>query len=52
MKLIIFGGGLFPWNMERGKGGGVLKFVEGPIGVVYGEALVKGGWAFLSTCLL
>ena len=39
--------------MERGKGGGVLKFVEGPMGVVYGrEALVKGGRAFLSTCLL
>ena len=39
--------------MERGKGGGVLKFVEGPMGVVYGKvALVKGGRAFLSTCLL
>ena len=38
--------------MRRGKGCGALEFVEGLIGVAYGEALVKGGRAFLSTCLL
>ena len=32
--------------MKYGKGrrgGGVLKFVEGPMGVVYSKALVKDG---------
>ena len=33
----------------EGKGGGVLKFVGGPMGVVYGEVLVNGGRAFLNT---
>ena len=28
---------------EGGGGGGVLKFVEGPMGVVYSKALVKDG---------
>ena len=51
MKPLICGGGLLPGNMGRGKGGGALEFVEGLMGVAYGEALVKGGGAFLSTCL-
>ena len=38
--------------MGRGKGGGVLKFVEGPMVVVYCEASKKDGRAFPSTCLL
>ena len=38
--------------MGRGKGGGALESVEGLMGVAYGEALVKGGRAFLSTCFL
>ena len=38
-------------NMGRGKGGGAPEFVEGLMGVAYGKALVKGGRAFLSTCL-
>ena len=37
--------------MGKGNGGGALEFVEGLMGVVYGESLVKGGRAFLSTCL-
>ena len=37
--------------MGRGKGGGAPEFVEGLMGVAYGKALVKGGRAFLSTCL-
>ena len=37
--------------MGKGNGGGALEFVEGLMGVVCGEALVKGGRAFLSTCL-
>ena len=52
MKLPIFGGGLSPQNMGRVKGGGVLKFAGGLMGVAYGEALMKGGRAFLSICLL
>ena len=52
MKLLIYGRGLLPQNMGRGKGGGALEFVEGLMGVVYGKALVKGGRAFLSTCLV
>ena len=32
--------------MRRGKGCGALEFVEGLIGVAYGEALVKGGRGF------
>ena len=37
----IFGGGLSPQNMERVKGGGILKYVEGPMGVVFGMVLMK-----------
>lgn len=33
----------------EGKGGGVLKFVGGPMGVVYGEVLVNGVRAFLNS---
>ena len=51
MKLPISGGELSPLNMVRVKGGGVLMFVGGLMGVAYGEALMKGGRAFLSICL-
>ena len=37
--------------MVRVKGGGVLKFA-GLMGVAYGEALMEGGKASLSICLL
>ena len=37
------------WGGE--KRGGAPEFVEGLMGVAYGKALVKGGRAFLSTCL-
>ena len=47
MKLLIFGKGLYPLNMERVKGVGVLKFVE-LMGVVCGVVLMKVGKAFLS----
>ena len=33
-------------------GGGVLKCAGGPMGVAYGEALMEGGRASLSICLL
>ena len=48
MKLPISGGELSPLNMVRVKGGGVLMFVGRLIVVAYGEALMKGGRAFLS----
>ena len=51
MKLSISGGELSPQNMVRVKGGRALKFAR-PMGVAYGEALMKGGRAFLSICLL
>ena len=31
------------YGKGRRGGGGVLKFVEGPMGVVYSKALVKDG---------
>ena len=40
MKEPIFGGGLSPLNMERVKGGGILKYVEGPTSVVFGIVLM------------
>ena len=43
MKEPIFGGGLSPLNMERVKGGGILKYVEGPTGVVYGVVFMMNG---------
>ena len=52
MKLPISGCELSSQNMVRVKGGGVLKFAGGLMGVAYGEALMKGGRAFLSICLL
>ena len=52
MKLPISGGELSPQNMVRVKGGGVLMFAGGLMGVAYGKALNKGGRAFLSICLL
>ena len=52
MKIPIFDGELSPQNMVRVKGGGVLKCAGGLMGVAYGEALRKGGRAFLSICLL
>ena len=48
MKLPISSGELSPLNMMRVKGGGALIFVGGLMGVAYGEALMKGGRAFLS----
>ena len=48
MKFLIFGEGLYPLNMGRVKGVGVLKFVGELMGVVCGVVLVKGGRAFLS----
>ena len=47
MKLPISGGELSPQNMVRVKRGGALKFAGGLMGVVFGEALMKGGRAFL-----
>ena len=47
MKLFIFGGRLYPLNMGRLKGVGVLKFVE-LMGVVCGKVLMKVGKASLS----
>ena len=38
--------------MVRDKGGGALKSAGGLMGVVFGEALMKGGRAFLSICPL
>ena len=52
MKLLIFGGGLYPLNMGRVKGVGVLKFVGRLMGLVCGVVLVKGGRAFLCIFLL
>ena len=52
MKLPTFGGELSPQNMVRVKGGGVLKCARGLMGVAYGEALMKGGRAYLSICPL
>ena len=51
MKIPIFGNELSPQNMVRVKGGGVLKCAGGLMGVAYGEALMKGGRAFLSIYL-
>ena len=34
-------GGLLPLNMERVKGGGILKSAEGPTGAVFGVVLMK-----------
>ena len=51
-ELSIFGKELSPQNMVRVKWGGVLKFAGGLMGVAYEEALMKGGRAFLSICLL
>ena len=48
MKLLNFGRGLYPLNMGRVKGVGVLKFVGELMGVASGEVLMKGGKAFLS----
>ena len=48
MKLLIFGKGLYPLNMGRVKGVGVLKFVGKLMGVVCGKVLMKGGKASLS----
>ena len=52
MKLPISGDKLSPQNMVRVKGGGVPKLAEGLMGVAYGEALMKGGRAFISIYLL
>ena len=52
MKFPIFGGVFSPQNMVRVKGGGVLKYAGGLMGVDYGEASMEGGRASLSTCLL
>ena len=41
MKLPIYGGLLSPQNMVKVKGGGVLMFAGGLMGVAYGEALMK-----------
>ena len=43
---------LSPLNMGRVKGGGVLMFAGGLMGVAFGEALMKGGRVFLSIWLL
>ena len=48
MKFLIFGKGLYPLNMGKVKGVGVLKFVGELMGVVCGIVLMKGGKAFLS----
>ena len=52
MKLPISNEQLSPQNMVRAKRGGALKYVGGLMGVVFGEALMKGGRAFLSICPL
>ena len=39
----IFGGGLLPLNMERVKGGGILKYAKWPTGVVFGIVLMTFG---------
>ena len=52
MKLPISSGKLSSQNMVRVKGGGVLMFARGLMGVASGEALIKGGRSFLSICLL
>ena len=41
MKFHIFGGDLSPQNMVRVKGGGVLKYAGGLMGVDYGEASME-----------
>jgi len=46
MTLLFFGGGLYPLNMGKVKGIGVLKFVGELMGLVYGLVLMKGGKAF------
>ena len=51
MKLPIYGRELFPQNMVRVKGGGVLKYVGGLMNVVFGKVFMKGGRTFLSICL-
>ena len=43
---------LSPQNMMRVRWGGALKSAGGLMGVVSGEALMKGGRAFLSICPL
>ena len=48
MKLPIYDEQLSPQNMVRAKRGGALKYVGGLMGVVFGEALMKGGRAFQS----
>ena len=40
---LIFGGGLLHLNMERVKGGGLLKHVEGPTNVVCGVVFMMDG---------
>ena len=52
MKLPISNEQLSPQNMVRAKRAGALKYVGGLMGVVFGEALMKGGRAFLSICPL
>ena len=52
MKLPISSGELSPQNMVRVMGGGALKFAGGLMDVIFGEAFMKGGRAFLSICLL
>ena len=39
----ISGRGLLQLNMGRFKGGGILKYVEGPTGVVYGVVFSMNG---------
>ena len=52
MKLPISSKELSPQNMVRVKGGGALKSTGGLMGVAFGEALMKGGRAFLCICPL
>ena len=42
-KALTFGGGLLQLNMERVKGGGLLKHVEGPTDVVCGVIFMMDG---------
>ena len=42
-KALIFGGGLLHLNMERVKGGGLLKHVERPMDVVCGVVFMMDG---------
>jgi len=42
-KELISDRGLLPANMERVKGGGILKFAERPTGVVFGVVLMTVG---------